>query len=89
MLEEANSSKAKAMLSLTGDWLAIETSFGWLSCAVPMNHAPSRLENTKPSDRQIKYLIYHLEIASRMADESGGDTEMLAVHFSCAGLYID
>lgn len=33
---------------------------------------PPRLENTKTSDRQIRFLIYHLEIASKMADKSGG-----------------
>ncbi|KAL6760370.1 CRAL-TRIO domain-containing protein [Haematococcus lacustris] len=30
-----------------------------------------RLENSKDTDRQIKFLIYHLEIASRMADKLG------------------
>ena len=30
-----------------------------------------RCENTKPSDRQLQYLIYHLERASAIADESG------------------
>ncbi|KAF5836333.1 CRAL-TRIO domain-containing protein [Dunaliella salina] len=29
------------------------------------------LENSKQTDRQIRYLIYHLEIASRMADKAG------------------
>lgn len=32
---------------------------------------PHRLENTKTGDRQIRFLIYHLEIASRLADQSG------------------
>uniref|UniRef100_A0A7S3R0U0 CRAL-TRIO domain-containing protein n=1 Tax=Dunaliella tertiolecta TaxID=3047 RepID=A0A7S3R0U0_DUNTE len=30
-----------------------------------------RLENSKQTERQIKFLIYHLEIASRMADRTG------------------
>lgn len=30
-----------------------------------------RLQNTTEHERQIKHLIYHLEHASRMADELG------------------
>ena len=30
-----------------------------------------RNENTKNAERQMKYLVYHLEMASRMADEAG------------------
>ena len=30
-----------------------------------------RCENTKNAERQMKYLVYHLEMASRMADEAG------------------
>ncbi|KAJ9509641.1 hypothetical protein QJQ45_011363 [Haematococcus lacustris] len=35
------------------------------------------LENSKDTDRQIKFLIYHLEIASRMADKLGVLQELL------------
>ena len=39
-----------------------------------------RLQNTTQPERQIKHLIYHLEHASRMADEMGARAPLPAPH---------
>ena len=48
-----------------------------------------RKENTKPSDQQMRHLVYHLEAASRKADETGaGSTHSpQAVHSTFWSLF--
>ena len=45
-----------------------------------------RCENTRGAERQIRFLVYSLELASRRADESGELARRL--HLPCSHLYV-